>query len=121
MENFKDYEKSIRILLVEDDHHTQLKLLKILSRYYDDVIVAKNGEEALRIFREFYIRRKPFDLVVSDINMPMMDGINLLENVRQVDELLPFIFVTAQLELETLLRVVKLDIDDYILKPIEKY
>ncbi|WP_321311750.1 response regulator transcription factor [Halarcobacter sp.] len=119
MENFKDYEKNIRILLVEDDYHTQIKLVKILNRVYDDIVVAKNGDEALTIFRAYHLQNKSFDLVISDINMPIMDGINLLENVRQIDELLPFIFVTAQLDVDTLLKVVKLDIDNYILKPID--
>lgn len=119
MENYKDYEKNIRILLVEDDYHTQVKLVKILNRVYDDIIVAKNGDEALTIFRAYHLQNKSFDLVVSDINMPIMDGINLLENIRQIDELLPFIFVTAQLDLDTLLKVVKLDIDNYIMKPID--
>lgn len=119
MEKIEDYEKNIRILLVEDDYLTQVKLVKILNRVYDDIVVAKNGEEALTIFKAYHSQNKSFDLVVSDINMPIMNGINLLENIRQIDELLPFIFVTARLDLETLLQVVKLDIDDYILKPIE--
>lgn len=119
MENFKDYEKNIRILLVEDDYHTQVKLVKILNRVYNDIVVAKNGDEALTIFRAYHLQNKSFDLIISDINMPIMDGINLLENVRHIDELLPFIFVTAQVDLDTLLKVVKLDIDDYITKPID--
>lgn len=119
MEKIEDYEKNIRILLVEDDYLTQVKLVKILNRVYDDIVVAKNGEEALTIFKAYHSQNKSFDLVVSDINMPIMNGINLLENIRQIDELLPFIFVTARLDLETLFQVVKLDIDDYILKPIE--
>ncbi|QKF82618.1 response regulator transcription factor [Halarcobacter ebronensis] len=119
MDNFKDYERNIKILLVEDDLHTQMKLVKILNRFYEDIVVAKNGDDALRLYRDYYLKRKPFDLVISDINMPIMNGISLLENIRQIDELLPFIFVTAQLELETLLKIVRLDIDDYILKPID--
>lgn len=119
MENFEDYEKNIRILLVEDDYHTQVKLVKILNRVYDDIVVAKNGDEALTIFKAYYIQNKSIDLIISDINMPIMDGINLLEHIRQIDEFLPCIFVTAQIDVDTLLKAVKLDIDNYITKPID--
>lgn len=119
MENITTYKRNARILLVEDDTDTQVKLLKILSRVYDNIILAKNGDDALMILRDFYLRGKPFNLVVSDINMPIMDGVELLKNVRFIDELLPFIFLTAQLDVNQLLKVVKWDINDYILKPFE--
>lgn len=119
MENITTYKRNVRILLVEDEQDTQIKLLKILSRVYDNIIVAKNGSDALMILRDFYLRGKPFNLVISDINMPIMDGIELLKNVRFIDELLPFIFLTAQLEVNQLLNVVKWDINDYILKPFD--
>jgi len=119
MENIVNYKKNARILLVEDEYDTQVKLLKILNRIYNNIIVAKNGDDALMIIRDFYLRGKSFDLVISDINMPIMDGVDLLKNVRHIDELLPFIFLTAQLDVKQLLDVVKLDINDYILKPID--
>jgi DNA-binding response OmpR family regulator len=119
MENIVSYKKNARILLVEDEEVTQVKLLKILNRVYDNIVVAKNGDDALTIIRDFYLRGKAFDLVISDINMPVMDGVDLLKNVRHIDELLPFIFLTAQLDVKQLLDVVKLDINDYILKPID--
>jgi len=119
MENIVNYKKNARILLVEDEYDTQVKLLKILNRVYNNIIMAKNGDDALMIIRDFYLRGKAFDLVISDINMPIMDGVDLLKNVRHIDELLPFIFLTAQLDVKQLLDVVKLDINDYILKPID--
>lgn len=119
MENINNYKKNISILLVEDDYATQVKLVSILSKMYKNIIVAKNGDDALAIFRNYYLSSKRFDLIISDINMPIMDGIELLENIRQIDLYLPFIFVTAQLNLENLLKVIRLDVDDYVLKPIE--
>ncbi len=119
MENIKDFKKDLKILLVEDEYYTQEKLVKILNKVYSHISVANNGEEALLLYRDSYLNNKPYDLIISDIDMPKMNGIELLENIRQLDELLPFIFITAQLELDLLLKVVKLDIDDYIMKPIE--
>ena len=119
MKNITSLKKDAKILLVEDEYYTQIKLAKILEKVCDNVYYARNGDDALALFRAAYLKKEPFDLIISDINMPNMNGIDLLENVRQIDELLPFIFVTGQLELDSLLKVVKLDIDDYILKPIE--
>ena len=119
MDNINNFRKNLRILLVEDDYLTQKKLVRILSKRYKDIVVAKNGDDALKIYRDFYVKNRFFDLVISDINMPIMDGIELLENIREVDESLPFIFVTAQMDVSNILKSIKLDIDDYILKPID--
>lgn len=117
MENIVTYKKEARILLVEDDYDTQVMLHKTLNRVYNNITVTKNGEEALNILRDFYLKGKSFDLVISDINMPIMDGVDLLKNVRHIDELLSFIFLTAQIDVELLLDVVKYDINNYITKP----
>ncbi len=119
MENIVSYKKNARILLVEDEYDTQIKLLKVLNRIYNNITIAKNGDDALIIIRDSHLKGEVFDLVISDINMPIMDGVDLLKNVRHIDEFLPFIFLTAQLEVKQLLDVVKLDINDYILKPID--
>ena len=113
-----DEYKNIRILLVEDDIQTLEKLHEMLKKIYDDVVVAVNGSEALSKFKEYYSEDKYFDLIISDLNMPRINGIELLEHIRKLDEFIPFIFLTAHLEVNTLLKVVKLDIDDYLKKPI---
>lgn len=119
MKKIKNYGENLKILLVEDEHYTQVKLVKILRRVCDNILVAKNGEDALLLLKHSYTKKEPFDLIISDIDMPIMNGIEFLEKVRQIDEVLPFIFITGQLELDSLLKVIKLNVDDYILKPIE--
>lgn len=110
--------RNIRILLVEDDIQTLEKLHKMLNKVYANVVVAENGSEALVKFKDYYSKDKYFDLIISDLNMPKINGIELLEHIRIIDEFIPFIFLTAHLELDTLLKVVKLDINDYLTKPI---
>ena len=95
-----------------------MKLVKILSKIFQQVIVAQNGGDALLLFKNALLNKEPFDVIISDINMPILDGIGFLEKVRKLDEQIPFIFVTAQLNLDSLLKIVKLDVNDYILKPI---
>ncbi|WP_419765183.1 MAG: response regulator transcription factor [Arcobacter sp.] len=119
MENFEEYKQNIKILCIEDEFEASMLLKRILSKYYKEIILAKNGEEALEIYRNSYSSAKPIDLVISDINMPKMDGIELLEMIRQFDEYLPFIYVTAKLDVQVLLKLVKLEIINYIQKPVD--
>ncbi|MAD43038.1 MAG: hypothetical protein CL623_11705 [Arcobacter sp.] len=113
-----DEYKNIRILLVEDDDQTLEKLHNILKKVYAEIVIAINGSDALIKFKKHYSEDKHFDLIISDLNMPKINGLELLECVRTIDEFVPFIFLTAHLEVNTLLKVVKLDIDDYLKKPI---
>ena len=119
MKKFEEYKSDIKILCIEDEHHAALKLLKILSKHYKNIVLAKNGEEALDIYRDCYLENKPIDLIISDVNMPKIDGIELIERIREFDENLPFIYVSARLELDILLKLVKLDIVNFITKPID--
>ena len=113
-----DEYKNIRILLVEDDDQTLEKLHNILKKVYAEIVIAINGSDALIKFKKHYSEDKHFDLIISDLNMRKINGLELLECVRTIDEFVPFIFLTAHLEVNTLLKVVKLDIDDYLKKPI---
>lgn len=113
-----DY-KNIRILLVEDDIQTLKKLQEILKKVYSDVVISENGSEALKNFNNYHKKQKHFDLIISDLNMPKINGLELLEQIREIDEFIPFIFLTAYSEVDVLLKVIKLDIDDYLKKPID--
>lgn len=119
MERLNDYKNRVRILCIEDEELAANKIVKILSKTYKEIILAKNGEEALDIYKNSYLENNPIDIVISDINMPKMNGIEFLERVREFDDSLPFIYVSANLNLETLLQLVKLDIINFIQKPVD--
>jgi DNA-binding response OmpR family regulator len=119
MKKITKYKSNSKILLVEDDSVTRKKLKSILSKTYFNIIEAKNGEEALELYKNALLfEDEKIDLILSDINMPLTNGIELLESVREIDDFIPFVFITAKVDLESVLKVVKLDISDYIIKPI---
>lgn len=109
-----DMEKQKTILAVDDEPH-MLRLLEISLRQagYKPVI-ATNGQEALQA-----INQQTIDLVVSDLHMPSMNGLDLLKNIRRDNENLPFIMVTAQGEIKTAVEAMKLGASDYILRPFD--
>lgn len=114
MITIENYKKNLTILYIEDDQITQHKLKNILGRYFNKIILASNGEDAFE-----KIKTEPkIDLIISDINMPKMDGLEFLEELRKFDSKIPFIFVTARDEPDKMLKAIQLDIDNYILKPI---
>lgn len=102
------------ILAVDDEPHMR-RLLEISLRQAGyRALSAGNGREALEL-----IQQQQIDLVVSDLYMPGMNGLQLLEALRKQYERLPFIMVTAQGEIKTAVEAMKLGASDYILRPFE--
>ncbi len=106
--------KQKRILAV-DDEPSMRRLLEISLRQAGyEPISAGEGREALQI-----IKSQQVDLVVSDLHMPGMNGLDLLKTIRADNEALPFIMVTAQGEIKTAVEAMKLGAADYILRPFD--
>lgn len=86
------YDRESFILVVDDDD-TLLKFFKIhLNKFFSKVIVVRNAKEAIATLKE-----KEIDLVLSDINMPRMDGIQLLQKIRKHDPALPVLLISGAL------------------------
>ncbi len=108
----------LRILVVEDDLNLLEGICNILEIDGYQVLTAENGVAALKVLRT---EAEPPDLIVSDIMMPHMTGIELLEAVRQEARWLsiPFIFLTARGEKTDIQRGKELGVEDYIVKPYD--
>lgn len=102
-------------ILAVDDEPNMRRLLEISLRQAGyRALSASHGREALEM-----IQQQQIDLVVSDLHMPGMNGLQLLETLRKEYEHLPFIMVTAQGEIKTAVEAMKLGASDYILRPFE--
>lgn len=104
----------ISLLLVEDDAFTREQLGRLLSRTVDVVHPAADGSEALRLFREL----QP-DMVLTDINMPVMDGLSMAAIMKTESPDTPIIAVTAHNEEHFLQKAIEVGIDGYVSKPID--
>ena len=114
MITLESYKKLFNILYVEDDVLFTPKIKYILEKSFKSVLIASNGEEALELFKINKI-----DLIISDINMPKMDGLTFLKKLRELHNDIPFIFLTARQEANTIIDAIQFDISNYILKPID--
>ena len=111
--------KELNILYVEDDVEVRTTLETTMRKIFKNLYVACDGQEALTLYAELKSKKIKLNAIVSDINMPNIDGLTLLEMIRNEDELIPFIFTTAYSEVDYLLKAIKLNANDYILKPID--
>jgi DNA-binding response OmpR family regulator len=105
--------KMKKILICEDEQDIRESLLKILSRSEYEVQTCENGQEAIAKTREF----KP-NLILLDVRMPKIDGLEVAKEVRKFDKLVKIIFVTAFASEEIRKEATRYDIADYLVKPI---
>jgi len=102
-----------RVLVVDDEHGVRESLRMVLKERYD-VVTAASGRETLDL-----IDREPFDVVLLDILMPGMDGLEVLEQLKQRPLSLPVIMLTATKTVKTAVRAMKLGAGDYVTKPFD--
>ena len=104
----------LTILYVEDDEDMSEQVAHFLRKKCARVLLAANGREALEIYRT----QRP-DMIVSDVMMPEMDGLEFSEIVKQQDPALPIILTTAFNDSAYLHRAIDIGVDNYVLKPVE--
>ena len=103
-----------RILIVDDDKDLRFNLSCILKEAGHEVIAAGDGKQALNVFS----RRVP-DLVLLDIGLPGMDGVELLEAMKKIEKDLPIIMLTARSDAKSAVKAMKSGAFDYITKPFD--
>jgi len=100
------------ILIVDDDHHLRQSFDKLLSQEEHAVRTAASGEAALPL-----VRSHEFDLVIMDVRLPGMNGLETFKAIRGIEPLIPVIIMTAFGTTETAIEATKMGAFDYILKP----
>lgn len=110
-----DILKNFTILYVEDDEMVRKNAVEYLSRISKKVLQAKNGKEAIKIYKE----QKP-DIIITDISMPKLNGLDMASYIRAEDKNVQIIIATAHSDTEYLMKAVELQLVKYIIKPITK-
>lgn len=106
--------KDLHLLIVEDEDKLREGLSVALSPFFLKVINAKNGDEGLKKFKKY----KP-NLVITDILMPIVDGLDMAKNIKEISKDTPIIVLSAYSERERLLRAIDIGIDKYLIKPVD--
>ena len=106
--------KSCTLLFIEDDHQIQELLKTIFEEDVETLYQAYDGKEGLALYRE-----KMPDIVVTDIRMPLLDGIEMSREIKRMDRNQPILIMSAFDEREILLDAINFGIDGFIVKPVE--
>lgn len=108
--------KKLSILYVEDDETIRTELASLLTNFFTEVFVASDGDEGLSVYKK---NKNKIDLIISDITMPKMSGIEMVKQIRDFDKEIAVIFATAYSDKEFLIDSIKLKVYNYIIKPID--
>ena len=105
--------KHLNLMLVDDNHRTHAELYSLFSPMFKSITLAQNAETAL-----LHFETKPIDLIITDIKMPGVDGLTLVEQIRSANAEIPILILSAHTDHEFLFRAANLQIDGYITKPL---
>ena len=107
------YLKNITVLYVEDDKNTREELEFFLNNRVDKLYVGANGEEGVELFKKY----QP-DLIISDIQMPVLNGIDMVKKIKEINPNIPVILITAFNDSDYLFKAIQINISNYLTKPL---
>jgi len=114
IKKIKELSQNLKLLYVEDDDKARLSTLEMLENLFNNITTATNGQEGLKLFKE-----GNFNLIITDINMPYLNGIEMLKKIREFDSKISILILSAYNESEYFLDAIRLGVDGFILKPLE--
>ena len=117
MENIESiikYTSKLKLLYVEDNSDARTATLSILEEFFDDIIIAVDGEDGFDKFN-----KNSIDLIITDINMPRLSGIEMLKKIRKFDKEISVLILSAYNETGYFMDSIKLEVQGYLIKPID--
>jgi DNA-binding NarL/FixJ family response regulator len=108
------YAKDKRVLVAEDNKMTRTILDSFLKNYFTLVVCTRNGAEAQRAYQKYR-----FDLVITDINMPHMGGIELITEIKKINDDQSIMVISSEEDANSFIELIDLGIDSFIKKPID--
>jgi len=104
---------SFTLLYVEDDFLTQKIVKSVLDGYFKKIYIANNGQEGIELYRE-----KSPDIILADISMPIMNGLEMSQKIKQENSNQRIVLFTSYSEIEYFSKAINMKVDKYILKPL---
>ena len=114
LENLKKQGKDIAILYVEDNKVVRDSTSLMMQRFVNNIIEAVDGIDGLNKYEQY---KSNIDLVITDINMPNMNGIDMISEIKKINPDQQILVISAYSESEYFTKTIKLGIDGYLLKP----
>jgi len=106
--------KTLNILYIEDEETIKENVKKTLQLFCENVLDAQNIKEAKEL-----LQNNRIDIIISDINLPDISGIDFIKELRKIDKTIPIIILSAYTDKKYLLEATKLKLIDYLTKPVD--
>lgn len=106
--------QGLSILYVEDDHELRQNTARLLGSFFQDITTADNGLDGLKKYKQ-----RTFDLVLTDINMPQMNGVKLAQQIKSYNPRQVIMVISAHDEASYLLELINMGVDYFVLKPLD--
>lgn len=110
----RELSKNLNVLYVEDDIALRVSAKKMFGQFFSHIDEADNGQEAWQMYQ-----KNSYDLIITDINMPIMNGIELIKLIKSKSEYQAIIVTSAYNDADSLLGLIDLGVDKFLLKPMD--
>ncbi len=105
--------RNLKLLYVEDDTLARESTLEILEIFFEDITVAVDGKNGLELFEN-----NSFDIVITDINMPKMNGIDMILNIKKINKNVIILILSAHDDIKYFSDTIGIEVQEYLFKPI---
>ena len=112
------YTQKLTLLFVEDHEELRINTTEILKNFFKKVDSSENGEDALSLYKSSY-NTEPYDIVLTDIQMPKLDGVELTKRIYEINPNQLVIVLSAHDESHYLLPLINLGIEQFLKKPVD--
>ena len=112
-QELKKLTTNLKVLYVEDDKDLRESSAKMFSQFFDSIDTAEDGQVGLRLYE-----KNTYDLVITDIIMPHMNGIEMIEKIKTINPTQAIIVTSAHNDSDSLFKLIELGVDKFLLKPM---
>ncbi len=115
------YTKSLNLLYIEDDEEIVEQSLELFKMFFSTVTVCRDGQKGLETYKSSMDSKiHPFDIIITDLNMPNLNGVEMIEQILDFNPKQNILVVSAHDESDILLKLINLGINNFLLKPMQE-
>jgi len=108
------YSKTLKLLYVEDNEDSREATQLVFEEFFSQIIIGVDGQDGYEKFQT-----NDVDIIITDINMPRLDGLQMIDKIRQIDKDIPILVLSAYNESGYFMESIKIGVEGYLLKPID--
>lgn len=115
-----EYSNRLKVLFAEDNHAVRIQLMKVFENFFSHIDVQIDGQKALEQYKDFKKSTgENYDLVITDLSMPKLDGIEFCKKIKQINEKQLILVISAHTETKKLEKLNEIGIYRFLQKPVD--